>query len=280
MSATTTATYHLRPVTATRSASPSTSTSTASDRSPPPLGAHRPPSKSMLPPSTHAFSPIPTSAHPRRPLSPSSLRGLRRPRKFPAPPTGHDLMAMFPPKPPMFPHFPTSNYFDKEERAFFNKAGPEIIRFRLDAAPAALPGAVGGGFPSPLPGPGVAAASPHVHSRERSRASSQVRGHHDRATLPPPPSAVAPLAPSPRSMGPPNGGFPPVPSPTGMHAGPGIPGPGYPTQRPPEHERAPVGGGAESMVVDDEDDEAWKRPIPHHARRRAGKHTRRVIANK
>lgn len=60
----TTMSFHLRPV-QDRSASPSTSTSTASERSPPP---HRQ-TPGLLPP--HPAS----SNRPRRPLSPSSLRG-------------------------------------------------------------------------------------------------------------------------------------------------------------------------------------------------------------
>ena len=97
-------------------------------------------------------------------------------------------------------------------------------------------------------------------------------------------------------MGPPNGGFA-VPSPP---IGPGHPGSvsvsvsvsgaaagagvvGYPTRAGPEVEMAGTGterahgGGAEAMVVEEDEDEAWRRPTPHNARRRAGKHTRRVI---
>ena len=102
-------------------------------------------------------------------------------------------------------------------------------------------------------------------------------------------------------MGPPNGGFA-VPSPP---IGPGHPGSvsvsvsgaaagagavGYPVRgsAPPDVEMAGTGvgmagaerahgGGAEAMVVEEDEDEAWRRPTPHNARRRAGKHTRRVI---
>ncbi|KAJ6554363.1 hypothetical protein B0H19DRAFT_860800, partial [Mycena capillaripes] len=58
------------------------------------------------------------------------------PRRYPAPPTGHDLMAMFPPQAPdnfseMRPG-PTSGYFQRQERAFFAQAGKEIVRVRVD----------------------------------------------------------------------------------------------------------------------------------------------------
>ena len=100
-------------------------------------------------------------------------------------------------------------------------------------------------------------------------------------------------------MGPPNGGFA-VPSPpigpghpgsgsvsasvSGAAAGAGVVGVvGYPARAGPEVEMAGAGterahgGGAEAMVVEEDEDEAWRRPTPHNARRRAGKHTRRVI---
>ncbi|KAF5329388.1 hypothetical protein D9619_008955 [Psilocybe cf. subviscida] len=110
--ATATATYHLRPVHDT----------------------HSPPPEFIKP----------TTPRQRRPLSPSSLRdvdlsqapdGLPS-RKYPAPPTGHDLMAMFPPAPPEAFHEmrpgPTSGFFQKQERAFFAKAGKEIVRVHVE----------------------------------------------------------------------------------------------------------------------------------------------------
>lgn len=311
----------------TRSASPSTSTSTASDRSPPPLGAHHPPSKAMLPPATSNFSPIPTSARPRRPLSPTSLRGERSASfavqrtnchsscaslslsalpldvdipldperafatrgKYPAPPTGHELMALFPPAPPMIRLGSTSGFFEREERKFFAQAGKEIVRVRLEidsALPHNVGGGGGGGPLPPRPGSMASPPNPHIH-----HARAHSHGHppsapslHDRAPppahtpLPPPPP---PHASSPRSLLPP-GGFPAPSPPVGSPMGPppvpaGPAHPGYPISRPPEIERNP-GGGSEAMVVeDDDDDNAWRRPTPHNARRRAGKHTRRVI---
>jgi hypothetical protein len=57
--------------------------------------------------------------------------------KYPTPPTGHDLMAMFPPAPPnnfeMRPGNATcSDLFKHQERAFFAQAGKEIVRVRVE----------------------------------------------------------------------------------------------------------------------------------------------------
>ncbi|TFK92147.1 hypothetical protein K466DRAFT_573234 [Polyporus arcularius HHB13444] len=297
----------------TRSSSPTASSSTVSDRSPPPLNAHHPPTKTMLPPSTTSFSPIPTSARPRRPLSPTSLRDVDIPLdperafaargKFPAPPTGHELMALFPPSPPPHPLCPTSAFFDREERKFFAQAGKEIVRLRLEVdtlgARGPPPGSVGSMSmpppPVPVPGPSSSVSPRDRHSRAQSQPQHQHQHghsshshqhprphqhqhqhahpgspHHDR---PPPTSHGAPQGPplttSPRVHVPP-ASFAPPPAPS--TSGPAHPG--YPVSRPPEH----TGGGGEAMVVEDDDnDESWRRPTPHNARRRAGKHTRRVI---
>ncbi|KAI0742896.1 hypothetical protein C8Q80DRAFT_1273482 [Daedaleopsis nitida] len=260
-----TTTYHLRPVSAmTRSSSPTASTSTASDRSPPPLGAHHPPSKTMLPPSTTNFSPIPTNARPRRPLSPSSLRDVDIPldpeRAFAARGNG---------------------FFEREERKFFAQAGKEIVRLRLEIDTRSP--APGGGMPMSAPALGGATTSgpgmpspvhshhhrPHPHPH-RDHGPPPPPGH----SAPPPPAASA-HSTSPRMHLPPNNAFP-----LGSPQGPAHPG--YPVSRPQEHEahppRGPGGGsGSEAMVVEDDEDDAWRRPTPHNARRRAGKHTRRVI---
>ncbi|KAI0673140.1 hypothetical protein C8Q78DRAFT_990435 [Trametes maxima] len=300
-----TTTYHLRPVSAmTRSDSPATS-STTSDLSPPPLSAHPRHSKGpFLPPATATFSPIPTSAHPRRPLSPTSLRDVDPPLdperafaargKFPAPPTGHDLMALFPPAPPPMRPGPTSGYFQHEERKFFAQAGKEIVRVRIE-----IDTPVVAGPPlAPPPGPGVASPThalpgpqhrhPHVHPHPHQHPHPHPH-HHDRQpsgpspSLPPPPPPP-PHSTSPRSHLPPGPGFPPQGPPALGLGGPGAPAhPGYPihsppaAMRPPESERRGVGGGAGDAMVVEDDEEAWRHPTPHNARRRAGKHTRRVI---
>ncbi|KAF8877762.1 hypothetical protein CPB85DRAFT_1235077 [Mucidula mucida] len=160
-----------------------------------------------------------------RPMSPSQLRELdlthdpdssSHPRKYPTPPTGHDLMAMFPPAPPSI--FPargqnTSGYFQRQERAFFAQAGKEIVRVRVEVD---LPHGSG---------------SPHDDKPRH------------------------PMDPGPRSW---------APSPAHSHSHP-------PQPPPPGRRNGPV------PVNPADADEAWKRPMPFNERRRAGKHTRRVI---
>ena len=59
------------------------------------------------------------------------------PRNYPPPPTGHDLMRLFPPQPPEQPLFlkqgSTSLYFRRQEHQFFAQAGKEIIRVRVES---------------------------------------------------------------------------------------------------------------------------------------------------
>ncbi|KAI8990379.1 hypothetical protein BD414DRAFT_506988 [Trametes punicea] len=313
--------YHLRPVsTSARDPSP-TSSSTTSDCSPPPFSAHHSHSKGFLHPASTTFSPNPASARPRRPFSPSSLRDVDPPLdperafaargKFPAPPTGHELMALFPPAPPPLRPEPTSGYFQREERQFFAQAGKEIVRVRIEIETSTGPG-ISQQLPPPPPPPPAGAhgtSSPthtlpqpphhrHTHVHPQPHPHPHPHAHHherDRDRRPSGPSPPLPPLPGPHSTSP-RSRLPPTPSyPMGSPQGPppplggpgGPPPPGYPVHsppavasRPPEPERTPgggVGGGAgEAMVVDD-DDEAWRHPTPHNARRRAGKHTRRVI---
>ncbi|EIM79777.1 uncharacterized protein STEHIDRAFT_69093, partial [Stereum hirsutum FP-91666 SS1] len=60
-----------------------------------------------------------------------------RPRNYPPPPTGHELMRLFPPPPPdqfsILKPGPTSIYFHQQERAFFSQAGKEIVRVRVES---------------------------------------------------------------------------------------------------------------------------------------------------
>ncbi|KAF8214700.1 hypothetical protein K438DRAFT_1541803, partial [Mycena galopus ATCC 62051] len=168
---------------------------------------------------------------PRRPLSPSSLRDVDlthmsdsalHPRRYPAPPTGHDLMALFPPPAPdSFPELrpgPTSGYFQRQERAFFAQAGKEIVRVRVDVD-----------------------VDPESSAMSVKVQSQQQRGPAPRSW---PPSTSTPGAPHPR-----------------QHTrGPSVP-------------VTPDGDGFRT----DDPDEAWRRPMPYNERRRAGKHTRRVV---
>ncbi|KAI0830291.1 hypothetical protein BC628DRAFT_1357265 [Trametes gibbosa] len=320
-------TYRLHPVSAMpRSASPTTSSSTTSDRTPPPFGAHHHHlhhhshrDSKFLPPATATFSPVPTSA-PRRPLSPSSLRGASHlsllppdphphsptladvdppldPErafaargKFPAPPTGHELMALFPPAPPLIRPGPTSGYFQREERKFFAQAGREIVRVRLEIDTPANAG--GGGTPpthplrhAPVPPP---PPPPHPHAHQHPHAHPPPHQHQHRhdhhpssgpspalPPLPGPPAGPPLHSTSPRTHLPPVPAFPPPPPQQQQQQTQppqALGGPGYP---PPQAHSG--GGGAGDAMVVEEDDESWRLPTPHNARRRAGKHTRRVI---
>ncbi|KAI0324517.1 hypothetical protein GY45DRAFT_377603 [Cubamyces sp. BRFM 1775] len=217
--------YHLRPVSTIhpRDASPATSSSTTSDRSPPLSAHHHSQSKAFLPPASATFSPIPTSARPRRPLSPTSLRvpGTARVAvgpsadlhrspfpplpsptpcadvdppldperafaargKFPAPPTGHELMALFPPAPPPIRPGPTSGYFQREERQFFAQAGKEIVRVRIEIeTPAAVHS-----HPHPHP-------HPHAHANGHPHPHAHAHGQQQQQAPPLPPPPAAPLS--------------------------------------------------------------------------------------
>ncbi|KAK1227965.1 hypothetical protein PQX77_009012 [Marasmius sp. AFHP31] len=202
----------------------------------------------------------------RRPLSPSSLRDVNLPApkspsspldmnpsspalhprdpdsKLPAPPTGHDLMALFPaPSPYLVPfsgkqppdaqpsqprHESTSGYFQRQERAFFAQAGREIVRVRLEID------SVGGD------------KSPHMYHPHSSPDSPRYQ-------LPPHPHHPHALSPG-GAITPPPGSTEGLRSSVGSDGMEGIEGP---------------------------DDESWRRPMPYAERRRAGKHTRRVVRN-
>lgn len=279
--------YSLRPVThSDRSSSPGSST--ASDRTPPP----RENRMHIVP-----VSPV-DSSRPRRPLSPSiPIRDLDlpidrngAPRKYPAPPTGHELMALFPPPPPVtFPTGPTSGYFQKEERAFFAQAGKEIVRVRFEVdlkdgedaptkAPARPREAAAHQMPRPHPGPHPQLHPPPQHPPNHAPPPSfSPSNHPGRTPRPAPAPAPAPAVFQIPTHTPPQPPFPPNvhPSPNAQHAV-------FPL-RTSSHERPhlPAEGG-ETLREDfrDDPDEAWRRPTPHNQRRRAGKHTKRVVVVK
>ncbi|KJA24923.1 hypothetical protein HYPSUDRAFT_65226 [Hypholoma sublateritium FD-334 SS-4] len=257
------AAYHLRPV------SPSP---------PPPQGA------------VHSPPPPPSAARPRRPLTPSSLRDVDLsatpdgggPRKYPAPPTGHDLMAMFPAAPPAgFPEMrpgPTSGFFVRQERAFFAQAGREIVRVRVEVD-----------FPGDEP------KGPPNTQRPSGSGSALGMAGNGRPWLSGPPPPQQQHMPPPHPMLPPHPhphGGPPPPAPPAHHHHPHAHSPAQPASPPlfypraggsPPHAHGPdgghppgVGGGGGGGGGED-DDEAWRRPMPYAERRRAGKHTKRVI---
>jgi hypothetical protein len=235
----------------------------------------------------------------RRPLSPSSLRdvdlthdGDLPPRKYPAPPTGHDLMALFPPAAPeTFPEMrpgPTSGYFQRQERAFFAQAGKEIVRFRVEVD-----------VPHDLEsGDGSSGKSRAVGGSGSSRTTWPVQVH---AQLPPHPQYHSPAqsSASPVHFTHPNSrqprGMPvspvttnsPFPMTTHPHSSPpasanlhptNIQHPSMGVRTPPQDSPSP-NAKTEPQPEEhrDDPDEAWRRPMPYAERRRAGKHTRRVI---
>ncbi|KAG6335814.1 hypothetical protein ID866_3272 [Astraeus odoratus] len=330
------AAFHLRPV-PDHTPSPPSST-TAPDRSPS-LVLH------------------PSAVPHRRPLSPSSLRDVNLsqdanpvPRKYPAPPTGHELMALFPPAPPTsfseLRQGSTSGFFQRQERAFFAQAGREILRARLEVdGPAQSEGdphakAIPRAWPQLPPhpqhhSPAEAAAAPPAAAAT----SPYPRSKAHRSMPGPPPSAApnggppaAPTPPtnavnmypvtsptSPRSQHQPvvlhpSGAPPPPPPLPGAPAPPSSSSPGqhhhhhHPSHHP-HHPPHPSHGGASGLRTPPHDhhhpqqppsgmpkseypppddyrddagpgsgmDDAWRRPTPYSDRRRAGKHTRRVI---
>ncbi|EMD30907.1 hypothetical protein CERSUDRAFT_120250 [Gelatoporia subvermispora B] len=278
------ASYHLRPI-HDGSTSPTASTSTASERSPPSTAPTT--AAEMIPPQTNT-----SAARSRRPLSPSSLRDVdlptpgseTGPRKYPAPPTGHELMALFPPSPPttMRPG-PTSGFFEREERAFFARKGKEIVHVHIEVDMG--PGGEDAKAKARDPG-GVPRAWPQGHAHALPPVAGQASPNPPLHPIPFPQqnarARAAPVQPGTFPAGPPTHPSQPAAgvnarSPPGMHRG------AYPVRGSPrEHHlvgapgAAPLDGHVEPEFQDDPD-EAWRRPIPHSERRRAGKHTKRVI---
>ncbi|KAK2460448.1 hypothetical protein APHAL10511_007613 [Amanita phalloides] len=276
--------FHLRPVSDNSPSSSPTASTSSPDRSSP-----------------HKTSPVSSSSHysnarPRRPLSPSSIRDLdlthtsdMPQRKYPAPPTGHELMAMFPPAPPETPletrGGPTSGFFQRQERAFFAQAGKEIFRVRVEID---LPHAsdMEGGHVKPRPRDVNARSWPPqlpVHPPPNAPIS-----HHSPVHAANPP---VPLA-NPNGISNQRGGVPvtPVPlypvnthSPTSQHPPNLHTSPVHQagmTLRTPPQEPIPAASQRPKTEFQPEEfdpDEAWRRPIPYAERRRAGKHTKRVI---
>ncbi|KAG9308714.1 hypothetical protein JVU11DRAFT_11672 [Chiua virens] len=264
--------FYLRPVSEhSPSPSSSTSTNTVPDRSPPPK--------------SHITQ--------RRPLSPSSLRDLNltqdtnpTSRKYPAPPTGHELMALFPPAPPAsFPEMrpgPTSGFFQRQERAFFAQAGKEIVRVRveIDVPPSAMDDSHRAKSREPSAHLGPPRSWPQLHPHPPHQAPiDQASSPAVPFPHPKPPRQSRPI-PAPTQSpamfpGSPHGQPPQLPlnlHPPASHQS-GI------TLRTPPHDPHP-GTKVEFQAPEDyrdDTDEAWRRPTPHGDRRRAGKHTRRVI---
>ncbi|KAF8958765.1 hypothetical protein BDZ97DRAFT_2046565 [Flammula alnicola] len=240
----------------------------------------------------HSPPPNPAqNGHLRRPLSPSSLRGMSghlthhmTHRKYPTPPTGHDLMAMFPPAPPdNFPEMrpgPTSGFFQRQERAFFAQAEKEIVRVRVEADPPH------GAEPEPVKSTPVNASSRLWMNGPAAPSSSTIPLYS------PVQSSSAPILYSHPSTQPSQRGvISATPAPlypaTSSHASP------ISHALAPSLHLTPLGTGLCTPPQDsippppskpeypsEEYDEPWKQPTPCAERRRAGKHTRHVIVRK
>ncbi|KAG2054595.1 hypothetical protein BDR06DRAFT_1007761 [Suillus hirtellus] len=267
--------FHLRPV-AEHSPSPPSSASTTT------AGDHSPLHKSSI------IHTSPQSGAPRRPLSPSSLRdvnltqdGSSTPRKYPAPPTGHELMALFPPAPPanfaeMRPG-PTSGFFQRQERAFFAQAGREIVRVRVEIdVPQQQEDSTKTREPAQS---GVPRSWPQLppHPQHHSPIDSPMGPypHHAKQARS---SRSMPTPTQPPSMFPVAAHSQPTQPPLNLHSQSHHGGVGL---RSPPHDVHPI-PGAKVEIPPTEDyredsDDAWRRPTPYADRRRAGKHTKRIV---
>ncbi|KAI0297871.1 hypothetical protein B0F90DRAFT_1736515 [Multifurca ochricompacta] len=275
--------YNLRPV-SELSRSPSSRSSAS------PQSHNMSPPSSHLPPIQHSTNSTAQPSSLRRPISPSSLPHLdvsngqaMPPRIYPPPPTGHELMRLFP------HNHPTNPFSSNREHQFFAQAGKEIIRVRVESD-----------FPPTPSGPRTTKGKEPVSVQHPWPAHSH----------PPPPPVTVPPQPQPTMQPPPEHGShapthmhsPPHPIPPYPHHHPdisrGAPGSGAvaaaaaavaapppppPPGYAPSHHPATIVRNAPPPVdhrVDDireEDDQSWRRPTPHGERRRAGKHTRRVV---
>ncbi|KAF8550650.1 hypothetical protein OG21DRAFT_1478454 [Imleria badia] len=239
------------------------------------------------PPPPPSPPPPPQTAAPLQNVN-LSQDGNAAPRKYPAPPTGHELMALFPAAPPTnFPEMrpgPTSGFFQRQERAFFAQAGKEIVRVRveIDVPPPS----------SDDPQPHLSAKSrdPSAHGGPRTWPQLHPHPPHQSPIQP----SASPEAPYPHPKPPRQSRPPPAPT-----QSPAV-FPGSPHGQPPQlplnlHTPASLQGGMTLRTPPhdphsgtkvefqppedyrDDTDEAWRRPTPYADRRRAGKHTRRVI---
>ncbi|KAI0339121.1 hypothetical protein BDW22DRAFT_1400772 [Trametopsis cervina] len=287
---TATTTFHLRPISRGGNTSPSPSSSTVSDRSPPPHRDAKQPRASMSGPHTT------NDSQPRRPFSSLSIRVTdldlsvtpdMQARKYPAPPTGHELMALFPPAPPVnVGSGPTSGFFLAEERAFFAKGGNEMVRVRIEVD---------------MPRDG----DPESYVRSKHRDSAAMQRWHSDSTSPrsqtlspqttSPHDHIPPSLPSQHAsqVRPPRSGpisvntqpvypivshtTPQTPFPAHLHSPSNGPHAPFPQHTSPQEHHHPVVAPLESDELRDDPDEAWRRPMPHSQRRRAGKHTKRVV---
>ncbi|EKM52387.1 uncharacterized protein PHACADRAFT_260723, partial [Phanerochaete carnosa HHB-10118-sp] len=203
-------------------------------------------------------------------------------------------MALFPPPPPVtFPTGPTSGYFQKEERAFFAQAGKEIVRVCIEVdikdgedAPTKAPARPRDGAAHQMPRPWPANAGPHpqLHPPTQPPPSqapppSFSPPNHPVRTPRPSTASTPAVAPTPAVFQIPTHNPARPPFPPNVHPSPGAQHAAFPL-RTSSHERPHLPAeGSETLREDfrDDPDEAWRRPTPHNQRRRAGKHTKRVV---
>jgi hypothetical protein len=188
-------------------------------------------------------------------------------------------MALFPaPAPECSPEArggPTSGFFQRQERAFFAQAGKEIIRVRVevdipagpaDADPKTKPGSARS-WPAQVPGQ----SAPHQSPLQSSAPPPQLF-----PSRPPPRGTgpVTPLFPLTSHPPPPPPQHPPNPHAPVLHQ----PSPGLRTPpQDPTQPGAPPTSRPDYPPPEEYEDESWKKPMPYAERRRAGKHTKRVI---
>jgi len=190
-------------------------------------------------------------------------------------------MALFPPAPPanfaeMRPG-PTSGFFQRQERAFFAQAGREIVRVRVEID---------------VP------QQDDTHSGSKIREPSQSGPPRSWPQLPPHPQHHSPVEPplgpyphhpkqprSSRAMPTPVQPMLPVPPhgpqpPLNLHSTPSSHHSGVNLRSPPREPHSIPSAKVETQGSEeyrDDSDDAWRRPTPYADRRRAGKHTRRVV---
>ena len=204
-------------------------------------------------------------------------------RNYPTPPTGHDLMAMFPARSPDISEKrpgPTSDFFKRQERAFFAQAGKEIVRVRVEVdfphgseldvkqRPASRPWPLNG--PGPGQGPSSSTAAPH-HSPGQPPPAPLLYPHRPRVSVP--------VNPGPSPMFQPLSSHTPTSNqlPSNLHPPPPVHQTTSGLRTPPEDTTPQNPNSKPEYTEEYEPDESWRRPMPYAERRRAGKHTRRVI---
>lgn len=184
-------------------------------------------------------------------------------------------MAMFPPAAPdnmpeMRPG-PTSGFFQRQERAFFAQAGKEIVRVRVEVD---MPH---GGEAEPIKSRNTNTNRPWLNNNglppHHSPSNSNAPILYPHPQTRPPQRNVVPVTPAPlfpiTSSHPPSSQLPPNHHPQGIHQ----------SRTPPQDSipSGPPSSKGDYAAETEYDDESWKRPMPYAERRRAGKHTRRVI---